>query len=80
MKNYKFDTLNGGITIKDATATWESAAFSIVGDGLMTLGIKIENSNTTYGIELSKVGHATDRSDEAIEQLMNYLLTPYIVK
>lgn len=79
MIDYKFEHLNGGVLIKDATAEWISAGFNRKGDGLMTLEIEIKNDKCVYSVVLSKVGQTTTRSDEAIDFLMNELLKPYEV-
>ena len=78
MTTYKFEHLNGGAEIKEATAEWVSAGFNRKGDGLITLEIEIKNDLSTYTVVLSKIGQTTTRTDEAIDFLMNELLQPYI--
>jgi hypothetical protein len=77
--NYRFENVNGGFDIINPVVRWTFAGFNIEGDGLLTVQIELKTDTAKFNVELSKVGKATDRSDAAIEQLMNYLLQPYIV-
>lgn len=76
---YKFEWLNNGLEITSTNVYWVFAGFNIEGDGLLTVDIVLETDSAKFGLTLSTVGQANDRSDEAINTLMNQLLTPYIV-
>ena len=76
---YKFDWLNGGAEITDPIVSWSFAGFDTKGAGRLTVGIDLVTDSAKFYVELSTEGQATDRSDEAINALMNQLLQPYIV-
>lgn len=77
MIKYKFDWLNGGLEIIDPKISWTFAGFSKIGTGKLTVNILLETPSAKFEVELSTSGQPTDRSDAAIEALMNKLLDQY---
>lgn len=79
MANYRFEDQWGDLVIISPTVNWIFAGFDIRGNGILTLTIELVTDSTTYQVTLTTAGKANDRSDEAIELLMNQLLEPHIV-
>ena len=75
MKTYNFP--NNGVTITPDNIEWSAAGFSKA--GTVTLDINLINESTTFSVQLTQEGTATDRSDEAIDGLMLLMLQPYEV-
>lgn len=81
MTKYKFDWINNNLEIQPTSVFWTFAGFDIRGAGTLTLQITLKvDENNSFSVSLSTEGQANDRSDEAIEILMNALLAPYVVE
>jgi hypothetical protein len=76
---YKFTWLNNGLEITPTKISWTFAGFSTLGNGILSVDILLETTDAKFSVTLSTEGQATDRSNEAIEQLMYKLLELYKV-
>ena len=76
MANYKFDWLNGNTEIINPVVRWTNAGFDRDLPSV-TLDISLITPTANFLVQLSTNKVATDRSDEAIDDLMLLLLEPY---